>query len=110
MTFQHKTLAHGRWRDYSLPEQLANIGSEIFRTIQWRNRGNEGYAKLAFERALELFDLTLQDTKNRDRLKEVARARELAVDYFFGCNLYQSSDEFWQKYFLAFNYLARQGR
>lgn len=110
MTFQHKTLAQGRWREFPLPEQLANIGSEIFRTIKWHHQGNADYSKMAFERALELFDLTLQDPKNRGRLKEVARGRELAVDYFFGCNVYQSSDEFWQKYFMAFNTLARQGR
>jgi hypothetical protein len=36
MNFEHKELARGRWLELSFFEQMANIGSEIERTIKWR--------------------------------------------------------------------------
>ena len=107
MTFQHHSTASGRWFKFSLIEQMANIGSEVIRAIQWKNKGNQAYSRMAFERALELFDLTLADQKNLHRLREVTRAREVLVDFFDGQNSYSSTDESWQKYFYAFNYAAR---
>ncbi|HAH21880.1 MAG TPA: hypothetical protein DCL49_13400, partial [Candidatus Omnitrophica bacterium] len=74
MNLAHKDLAGGRWFEFSLLEQMANIGSEIFRTISWRDK-NKDYQQKAFERSLELFDFTVLDPKNRKRLKEILRAR-----------------------------------
>ena len=96
-----------RWFNLSLSEQLANIGSEVERTILWRRKNNPEYSQKAFERGLELTDLTLADPKNRQRLRELSRLREVLADYFFGQNEYGSSASLWQKYFLAFNYKAR---
>ncbi|MEK7142874.1 MAG: hypothetical protein AAB785_01560 [Patescibacteria group bacterium] len=106
MKYQHKNLASGRWNKLSLIEQMANIGSEVYRTIKWR-RKDDNFANLAFERALELFDLTLADVKNRNRLKEIARLREAFVDFFCYDNIYKTDDKFWQNYFFSFNYAAR---
>ncbi|KAF0133821.1 MAG: Uncharacterized protein FD145_1031, partial [Candidatus Saganbacteria bacterium] len=63
--------------------------------------------KHAFERALELLDLTISDKKNISRLRELLRVREVLADYFVFDNTYNSTDESWQKYFLQFNYAAR---
>jgi len=106
MNYQHQNLAGGRWQTLSFFEQMANIGSEIERTIKWRKE-NKQYGQTAFERALELLDLTINDLKNHSRLKELLRLREVLVDYFQFENIYGSSDEKWQKYFYAFNYAAR---
>ena len=105
---QHKELASGRWQQLTLVEQIANIGSEVHRMISWREK-NAQYSKAAFERALELLDLTLADPKNRYRLKEICRVREALVDFALD-NEYSTTAEFWEKYFLAFNYAARRGR
>ena len=107
MKYQHKKLAAGKWNSLSLIQQLANIGSEVERTISWNKKGNNLYSKRAFWRCLELIDITLTDQKNKLRLRELTRLREVLVDYFIGDNQYSSSDELWQKYFLAFNYAAR---
>ena len=107
MNIQHKNLASGRWFQLTLVEQLANIGSEIERTISWNKKNNLVYSQLAYDRALELIDLTLQDPKNRKRLKEIVRLREISADFFVFNNDYHSTSEQWQKYFLAFNYAAR---
>ncbi len=36
MSYQHKDLAAGRWSQLSLIEQMANIGSEVERALNWR--------------------------------------------------------------------------
>ena len=54
----HAALAAGRWSTLTLAEQLANVGSEVERTITaWEARRTERFDK-ALTRALELFDLT----------------------------------------------------
>ncbi|MCG2700842.1 MAG: hypothetical protein V1825_04290 [Candidatus Falkowbacteria bacterium] len=107
MTIQHKQLAESRWRELPFFSQMANIGSETERAIKWRKKENAEYAEKAFERALELFDLTVADKKNQKRLKEILRAREMFADYFAGGNNYHSTGKQWQKYFFAFNFAAR---
>ncbi len=107
MNYQHKNLAAGHWSKLSFFEQMANVGSEVERTINWKKKGNEEYSRLAFERALELLDFSRADQKNKKRLREISRVREAIVDHFFGKNEYASSDESWQKYFYVFNYAAK---
>lgn len=108
----HKQLAAGRWFALSLIEQLANVGSDIERTIKWKKEGDTEYSSNAFERALELLDLTVADPKNKGRLKEISRVREALVDHFVYNNEYTTTDELWQNYFYDFNYAAaiRSGR
>lgn len=108
MNFRHGQLAAGRWNELSFFEQMANIGSEVERTIKWKNRGNDRYANNAFERALELFDLTVEDGKNRGRLFEILRCREAFSDYVVGGNSFHSTDHLWRRYFFAFQYAARR--
>lgn len=108
MNYQHKSLASGRWFKMTFFEQMANIGSEVERTILWREKNKE-YSQKAFERALELVDLTISDDKNKNKskLKELTRMREALADYFTFENQYQSSDKSWRNYFYGFNYAAR---
>jgi len=102
----HKGLTTKQWFSKSIFEQMANIGSEVERTIKWRDKDKK-YFQMAFERCLELIDLTASDPKNKNRLKEILRSRETLVDYFIGKNIYRSTDKLWQNYFYGFNYAAR---
>ncbi len=101
MNYQHQELAAGRWKELPFPEQMANIGSEVERAINWKAKNNSAYSQKAFERALELVDLTLDSTKEFPRLKEVARMREMLVDYLFGTNEYQSTEKSWRQYLVS---------
>ena len=101
----HKDLANGRWFKFSLAEQLANVGSEIERTIIWKKK-DINLSNKAFDRAIELLDFTVADPKNKKRLKEILRVREALADHFVFDNEYNSTDEQWQKYFYDFNYAA----
>jgi hypothetical protein len=107
MSIQHTDQANGLWFKHSIAEQLADIGSEIGRMISWKNKGNAQYLEHAFFRSLELLDLTISDAKNISRLKELARLREVVIDYFDGENEYGSTDDLWEQYFLPYNYAAR---
>jgi hypothetical protein len=89
---------------------MANIGSEVERALNWRSKHNLAYCQQAFERSLELIDLTLDSVKGFARLKEVARLREVIADYFFGINQFAFTEESLKKYFLNFTYAARKDR
>jgi hypothetical protein len=109
---QHRELAAGRWWQLSLAEQLGHVGSEIGRAVSWTSR-NPDVALGALYRALELLDLTLDDPRqrrSRAHLREIARAREVVVDFFAGPNQYGSTGPSLQKYFDAFAIAARNGR
>ncbi|UCD54830.1 MAG: hypothetical protein JSV93_04745 [Candidatus Omnitrophota bacterium] len=108
MNYQHKDLATGRWNQLPFLEQMANIGSEVERALKWRAKHNTAYSQQAFERALELMDLTLDSVKGFTRLKELTRLREALVDYFFGTNQFMSTEESWRKYFSNFTYAVRK--
>lgn len=108
--FQHPSLANGRWRTFSFVEQMANVGSEVGRAFNWREKGNADYARLAYFRALELLDFTLEDPRNLSRSKEINLVREVFVDTFEGTNKYGSTPDQCKKYFDAFAFAARRDR
>ncbi|MFA6304430.1 MAG: hypothetical protein WCV73_01160 [Patescibacteria group bacterium] len=109
MTFQHQAMASGSWQKFSLVEQMANIGAEVGRAINWSKK-DLSYSQAAAVRALELLDLTLADRKNISCFKEIARVREVLVDYFWYNNEYSSSADLWNSYFYPFNWAARINR
>ncbi len=105
MNYIHKNAADGRWFQFSIFEQMANIGVDIGRTIHWRAKDKE-ISKKAFERALELLDLTIEDKKNKKHLTELCRLREVLADCFYFDNEYSSTDKNWDDYFYGFNYAS----
>lgn len=106
MTYLKNPNFKEHWFSLTFFEQMANIGSEVERTIAWQDK-NQLYSQQAFERALELLDLTIADSKNQRRLKELTRVREALVDYFFSDNQFASTNRLWQSYFYPFNWAAR---
>lgn len=106
----HPGLASGEWQRLPLVEQLANVGSEVGRACRAKAQGNEGRSVAAFERALELFDLTLEDPRWATRRKEIGRAREVFCDFLIGDNEYGSTAASLDSYFLAFAVAARRAR
>ena len=106
-TVSHAELAAGRWQKLSLLEQMANIGSEVGRALLSREKGMESRAEGAAYRALELFDFSLNDPRLHGRLREIARAREVFADFFFGENAFGSTGESLQKYFTDFAVATR---
>lgn len=108
MSYQHKDLALGRWNNMPFLEQMANIGSEVERALNWQAKHNNAYSQKAVERALELIDLSLDNITSPSRLKELTRVREAIVDFFIGSNQFKSTNSSWKSYFLPFAYAARR--
>ena len=77
MSYQHKDLAAGRWSQLSFLEQMANIGSEVERALNWRLKNNTAYCQLAAERALELVISSDQDLhKRKECMKSILARRD----------------------------------
>lgn len=110
MSHQHKELAQGRWGRLSFLEQMANIGSEIERALHWKAKHDDVHCQRAFERSLELFDLTLDGLTGFARLKELARMREAVVGYFLGTDQPMCTEASLRKYFSHFIFAARRNR
>ncbi|NGX64025.1 MAG: hypothetical protein KR126chlam6_01449 [Candidatus Anoxychlamydiales bacterium] len=108
MEFQHQSLAAGKWFTLSLSEQLGNIGSEVNRAIS--AYGDKKRFERTIFRALELFDLTINDPRWINRLKEITRAREFFCDAIYGNKEYETSLEDLNRYFFYFAYAARSKR
>lgn len=98
-----------KWKKINLCEQMANIGAEFDRALRWRKK-NKNQSLNAFCRTIILLDASISDKKNSSRLKEICRLKELIVDYFLGKNIYHSSEDFFQKYFLWYNFKLNQNR
>lgn len=102
----HGSLRPERWRQLSRVEQLANIGSEVERTIGFHQR-HDDRADLAFERALELIDLSLADRRWGKGRKELTRLRELFCDHYLGYHEYGDDSAWFGRYFMPFYLAAR---
>ena len=105
----HASLAAGRWAALSLPEQLANVGSEVDRAIAaWAAQRSDRFDR-ALARALELFDLTARDDRWRGhRRREILRAREEFCRLFFEDQAPSSAAGTLSEYFFRFALLARR--
>ncbi len=106
MEYRHQELSHGKWSEFSLAEQMGNIGSEVDRAVKWQDKDREKFQN-SFERALELLDLTIQDSRWANRLQEIVRAREVLCDALTDGKEYHSSLKQINKYFFYFALLAR---
>ncbi len=105
----HDQLASGRWYSLSLVEQLANVGSDVARAARWYGKDQQR-CEQAFDRSIELLDLTIADKRWKGRLKELTRARKLLCDAMSGGNTYGSDLASLDRYFFHFAMAARAGR
>lgn len=102
----HKGLEGGRWFTFSFMDQMANVGTDIERAINWKKRGQPDDSEKALARGFELLNFTITDPKNKSRRKELFRIKEALLDYFYGDNEYQYNDAAWQQYFYCFAYAS----
>lgn len=82
-----------KWATMDFISQMANIGSEVGRTLKWKQKGNTTLAQNAFIRALDLFDLTIEtgranesSTSRDSMLREVLMARDQFCEEYLSEN------------------------
>jgi hypothetical protein len=97
-----------RWRQLTIYEQMGNIGSEVGRAIKAQRSGKEERLAGALERALDLFDATVEQLaeKKSHRLKEVLRARDEFLRLFYDGTFHAYADKI-ERYFMYFATIAR---
>jgi hypothetical protein len=87
---------------------MGNIGSEIHRVAVWDKKKDQTRFDSAFDRALELIDLTLADPRWKKGYKEIARIREILCDIYFGENQYGTTIDDLDRYCMQFAIMARR--
>jgi len=93
----------------TLIEQMANVGSEVDRSVRAHASGNAARFDHALARALDLFDLTAADARwAGPRRREILRAREEFCRLFFDPQVRSDSAVGLSAYFLRFAVAARQ--
>ncbi len=80
----HKNLKPERWGKFSVKQRELMIANELNRAKNWIERNDLEEVKNCYERALELLDLTVEVTKNRNRLREYLRLREIIGKLYVG--------------------------
>lgn len=98
-----------RWRRFSFYQQMGNIASELSRAAGFEKKRNEKQTRSALWRLLELVDLTIEDPKNRSRLRELCRFKEILADWYCGTGIYRPRPESLKRYAMDFALLARKG-
>ena len=91
-----------RWYAMPISLQISNIGSEVSRAIRWKNSGNNDRKESFCKKAISFLELSLEDPKNVNRKDELSFCIEELTDYFFGDNVYGTTDEMLHKYYDAF--------
>lgn len=107
----HQDLASGRWLTLTLAEQLGNVGSDYERARRAKVSGDSTRFEQAFDRTLELLDLTISDSRWKDhRLRELTRLREVICDELWNDTQEIGHSTNLSEYFLYLGILARQQR
>ena len=78
----HKNLDGRKWETFDNGKQLLMIANELNRAKNWIITEDLEEITNCYERAFELLDLTISITRNKNKLKELLRFREmLAIQY-----------------------------
>ncbi len=97
-----------KWQGLTFYEQLGNIASELSRAIRFKDQNDLEHMNSSLRRLLELSDLTISDKRNRLRLRELCRFKEVLSDWYCQTHLYDINPESLKNYFLHFAMLARK--
>ncbi len=72
----HAHLNPGKWATYSKTQQVLMISNELNRALNCLLGNHHSDAEKCYERAIELTDLTVEDERWNNGLKELLRFRE----------------------------------
>jgi len=78
----HKNLTTDRWQRFSKSQQILMITTELNRAQTWIEKNQNYETNQCYERAFELFDLTIADPKWQSGLKELLRARDILAELY----------------------------
>ena len=71
-----------RWNKMTVSEQILNIGGEVQRAVDRKERHDEHNTQIYLNKALDWLALSKNDPKNERRISELDAAEEELRDYF----------------------------
>ena len=71
-----------KWREYSYAFQITNIGTELGRAIEQKKDNTHPMNNSALAEVIWQLEYTLRDPKNKDKLKELNKAKANVYKYF----------------------------
>jgi len=83
----HTGLTPEKWVTYYKTQQVLMISNELNRAVNALRTDHSADAEKCFERAMELTDLTVADTRWGNGLKELLRFREVLGELFLSKDL-----------------------
>lgn len=83
----HKNLTLKKWQKYEKYKQILSIAVEFNRAKNINSWDNTNEVKNCYERAYELLDLTIEDPRWQNSLKELLRFREIMGELYLKPNL-----------------------
>ena len=100
-----------KWAEISILDQMANIYSEVGRTILAKNSGDDQKFEAALSRALDLFEATIEilNKQKSPRTREVLLAKYQFLSLFFAKRR-QEDQVSLERYFRQFAIAARISR
>ena len=96
------------WHSLTFYKQMGNIASELSRAITFKEQNDSERMNSSLWRLLELVDLTIDDQKNKLRLRELCRFKEVLSDWYCQTKVYAVNPESLKDYCLNFAMLARK--
>jgi hypothetical protein len=101
-----------KWSKMTFFEQMGNIYSEVGRSFDARQQGLDEKKELAVYRAIDLFDATIEDLKNKKsgRVKEVLIAKGHFLSNINDKTPDENDTASLDRYFLEFAIAARRNR
>lgn len=90
-----------KWAALSLFEQMGNIGSEVGRSMNALQRGDEKSLNGSYRRGLDLIDATVSVLSSEQRKRELLRARELFTSSIESRKIDRQLDNYFMQYAIA---------
>ena len=78
----HKTLTKEKWRSFPFYKQILMIANELNRAGKWIEKGDFIEVGYCYERAFELLYLTIATLDRKNRLRELARFKEMLAGLY----------------------------
>jgi hypothetical protein len=90
-----------KWAALSIFEQMGNIGSEVGRSMNALQRGDEESLIGAYRRGLDLIDATVSAWNSEPRRRELLRAREVFTSAVESKKVDRQLDSYFMQYAIA---------
>lgn len=78
----HRILTKDKWAGFPFFKQILMIANELNRANNWIEKKDFTEVKLCYERAFELLYLTVETLKDKRKLREILRFKEILAHLY----------------------------